>query len=157
MCWSRFGNPTTMALLRGARSKPRTTYQLPLLLRVTPRRGTPRREDHDEETILLVGKSPASTSLLVGWSPHRDLPSSLFLFSSFATPQVRHSLLASFVSHLRRSTHKRCGSTYYPYYNRYRRSLLSVRTGRLGYWHRGTWYGTRQVAYSRYQQIPTPE
>ena len=101
-----------MALPQAARSKPRTTYQLPLLLCVTPRRGTPRREDHSSLTILLVGKSPASPSLLVGWSPHRDLPSSLFPSSSFVTPQVRHSLLASLVSHLRRNTHKRCGSTY---------------------------------------------
>jgi hypothetical protein len=74
---------------------------------VTPHRGMPHQEDHSLSTILLIiGKSPVSTSLLIRWSPHRDPPSSLFPFLLCATPQVRHSLLASFMSHLHCSTHK---------------------------------------------------
>jgi hypothetical protein len=74
---------------------------------VTPHRGMPHQEDCSSSIILLVGKSSASTSLLIPqWSPHHDLPSSLFPFSSCATPQVRHSLLALFISHLCHSTYK---------------------------------------------------
>jgi hypothetical protein len=55
---------------------------------VAPCRGMPCLEDHSLSTILLIGKFPALTSLLVRWSPHRDIPSLLFPFLSCSTPLV---------------------------------------------------------------------
>jgi hypothetical protein len=71
-------------------------------------------QENDSLLTIRLEKSPTSTSLLIGWSPCRDLPSSLFPFSSCAL-LLRcdpHCLLASFMSQLHHSTHKRCGSTY---------------------------------------------